>query len=67
MLFAPACNCFPSEPKWIDGFLAWLWENGDVEFYADGDIRIPLSVLKAFVRAADKFMYERERRTLSSN
>ena len=46
----------------VEGEPVLLWDNGDVEFYCDGDVRLSLAELKQIVRLADRFMYEREKR-----
>ena len=52
---------FPCFYLWVNGIFGTIWENGDVEFYADNaDIRIPLATMKTFVQAAGRFMYARE-------
>jgi hypothetical protein len=53
---------FPSYSCRIDDYFGTIWEDGSVEFYSDGDVRIPLVVLRQFVLLAHKFMYEREKR-----
>lgn len=51
----------PTRFVYVNGEPVVLWENGDVELYCEGDIRLTLAELKQIVRLADRFMYERER------
>ncbi len=39
---------------------AVLWEDGSIEFYCDGDVRVPLATLRKLVFKADRFMLARD-------
>ena len=49
----------PSCPVWINGQFATLWDDGSIEFYSEGDLKISLKDLRQFIFKADRFMQAR--------
>ena len=52
---------FPSVTVWVDGYCVTLFEDGSVEFYCEGDLRVPYQTMRTLVGMLSRFMYERER------
>jgi len=52
---------FALDYVWLDGQFAVIFDNGDVEFYSDGDMRLSLKTLDKFCRLAHRKVYLHDR------